>query len=833
MRALLASSPDFFLHAGNITPALLHDRFTLKYIGHGAEGLVLQATSRISAAIYALKIRLHSDALSERETAIGQLITALYAAGQDPRTAILPAIKFYDSGTAEWPKQVLIDFMSTYRPYPYTTNKTTVMMDFALQEYSPGVTLAEFLTRMNPAEDAILSVVVQLLLVLCDLQNGFEFVHTDIHPHNVLVESDSSRAPTVWHYTVSSDTVFNVRSIHRPRLLDFGLSRWNYAGKVFHVAADDRAFRPWIDVHALGLLLVKWIDRTLFESLGPSSRLLAVICELFSLESIDDEYSEPYRAVQAYLRNKLQPYSTPTSAFSYDDLQDACREIRRRGVVQRPNTPVVSAYSVLQACRSTLAEYIAYTPTEQDTIIDMTLHIGRSSLVTRSAWKAVEKSSARSWSKTDNIALDDELRKRTIQSEMSTYLTNICGGKNTYPYAMKCVQCTTPLRAGCDGHGQYRSIGGDVSAVHACSTACARASMAVPNSIHSVQVGRQHPLHAVMADNPWLVAAVGEALADGSFRVTRPAVAAPLVAWVQQVGPKRSAYDDDEMADAGDDELRGARTMDRGTSVLSSTSLAWRGEASPPTAPSASRKRSADYYPDDDDEYELHSPPAPSLRLAPPEEAPLPPLRRSSPLSTSTKRSADDLDDDDIDMEPAPRRGMTLRRIPSPVVLEMIEALVMSGALPMKTFDGMSRLAHKAGESVEHLRVFLDRLPPGLVGEAASSLLRRRVRTVMERLEISMAVILLLRNRAGASRIKNSRTLTTPLHWAARGGYAAVAEVALATGADINAADAYGFTPLDYAVAGGQPAHTTDPSETMASWLEERLAVRSGRAFTS
>jgi hypothetical protein len=366
--------------------------------------------------------------------------------------------------------------------------------------------------------------------------------------------------------------------------------------------------------------------------------------------------------------------------------------------------------------------------------------------------------------------------------------------------------------------------------------------MAAPDSIHSVQVGQQHPLHAVLTRNPQLVDMVGEALADGTFRVTRPSVAAPLVAWMQQIGPKRGAYSDDRM-DADDiEDDRGVRAFDRGAAALSSGDLAWRGSA-PASVSVLSRKRQVDD--DDDDEVDWRRlapvpvpvpPPASSAASSSSSSAAAPPLLplRTTPPRTPTaasKRATDEMDAD-LDLEPPRHRGLVLRRIPSGVMLEMVEALVLAGAAPMTTFEGMSRLAHRAGENIDQLRAFLGRLPAGLVSEAASSLLRRRVRTPEERLDISVAVSLLLRNRASASMVKNSRTLTTPLHWAARGGYATVAEVAIATGADINGADAYGFTPLDYAYAGGQPANTGDPSETMVSWLEERLAVRSGRALS-
>lgn len=418
----------------------------------------------------------------------------------------------------------------------------------------------------------------------------------------------------------------------------------------------------------------------------------------------------------------------------------------------------------------------------------------------------------------------------------------------TEPQTMQCVQCTTPLRAGSAGHGQYRCVGRDASTVHACSAACARATMAAPDSIHSVQVGQQHPLHAVLTRNPQLVDMVGEALADGTFRVTRPSVAAPLVAWMQQIGPKRSAYSDDRMDDDDIEDERDVRVAARGTVTLPRSDFAWRAAEPVPTS-APSHKRSVDDD-DDDDEVDwrrLAPVPVPVPVPAPPPPPPvstasLPALRRpptrtrvllppAAAPAAASKRATDEMDAD-LDLEPPRHRGLVLRRIPSGVMLEMVEALVLAGAAPMTTFEGMSRLAHRAGENIDQLRAFLGRLPAGLVSEAASSLLRRRVRTPEERLDISVAVSLLLRNRASASMVKNSRTLTTPLHWAARGGYATVAEVAIATGADINGADAYGFTPLDYAYAGGQPAHTGDPSETMVSWLEERLAMRSGRAFS-
>lgn len=475
---------------------------------------------------------------------------------------------------------------------------------------------------------------------------------------------------------------------------------------------------------------------------------------------------------------------------------------------------------------------------------------------------------------------------------------------------MKCAQCALPLSTTARGHGEYRPIG-TAAAFPACSTACARATTAPPNSVHSVHVTTRHPLHAVLAANPVLVAAVGSALSDGTFHIERPAVATPLVRWIQQIGPKRSVYDDDVMEDA-DDELRGARTMDRtpNDDFTWRDAFTWRADPAAPAAPAAppatvtvptSQKRNAHDYLDeylDDEADRARRPPAmrrpptqpyydpfaaaapapppaepyrdPLATVAPvppsaadarrppaepyrrdtlatvapaPSPSPfteprtpvapalekLPPLR-AGPVRTP-KRTVDNFDDDD-DMDMARPLGQPPPRIPTVVALEMVRALVMSGVIPLTSTNGMVSLAKHIGTGVAALEAHIRNLPAGLISDAASSLMKQRPATQEARLHISVAASLLLRYRPMAAVVKNSRTLTTPLHWAAYGGYAAVADVAITNGGDINGADAYGFTPLDYAVANGQSAHTADLGQTMAAWLEERGGMRSGRAFS-
>lgn len=157
---------------------------------------------------------------------------------------------------------------------------------------------------------------------------------------------------------------------------------------------------------------------------------------------------------------------------------------------------------------------------------------------------------------------------------------------------------------------------------------------------------------------------------------------------------------------------------------------------------------------------------------------------------------------------------------------------MLSGAIPLTTFRGVTAQAAAAGESSDKLHQFIARLPAALVADAVSSLLRRRVVSMTERLEITAAVIALLRNTPRVTMVHNPRTLRNPLHWAAYGGYVSVAEFMIGAGSDINAADGHGFTPLDYATAGQRHMDDDTTQPMMTEWFERRRGYRGGRAFS-
>jgi ankyrin repeat protein len=156
---------------------------------------------------------------------------------------------------------------------------------------------------------------------------------------------------------------------------------------------------------------------------------------------------------------------------------------------------------------------------------------------------------------------------------------------------------------------------------------------------------------------------------------------------------------------------------------------------------------------------------------------------------------------------------------------------MLTGALPVRSYADLVSTAHTVGRDSATLLHFVHTLAPNMVAETMSLILRERPFGTQDRLQRVSAVTILLRAVPDAGAYAAQRTGRTPLHWAAYSGYSIIAERMLAHGAEINGTDVYGYTPLDYAHAGGQRA-SIEPPETMAEWLTTRGAVRSGRPFS-
>lgn len=423
--------PEFvFSRAKKVVPRMVDATFfKQEVIGAGSFGLVYRvATKDAARRQYALKVEITDAESNHREAAVGMLMTALYAAGQSAENALLPVIKFYDSGTGTWTRTEIELFFGDLSfalrdelmGYAFTDDDVTeAVVNLSLMELSRGTSLDVFVRNQqrlfapknqDQGHKAILDIIVQLLLTLSDLQNAFEFVHYDVHSGNIKIETDTTKK-YVWHYTVSSDTVFNVRSDSRPILLDFGLSRLRYKDKLYFnpgefydlEAGELGEYFPWADVVRLGCAVLRRMGAGLYDALVPSSALLVVLAKMFSTKVEDSSDTEDYRLIQTALWSKRHPQSPKAQVIDYEKVADAADGFDKVMVIQpRPGTTGVSAYSVLNKCRTALVEYISYAPTADETVVDMTLHIGRQSLATRAAWKAVEKSGARAWFEADD-----------------------------------------------------------------------------------------------------------------------------------------------------------------------------------------------------------------------------------------------------------------------------------------------------------------------------------------------------------------------------------------------------------------------------------------------
>lgn len=425
--------PEFILsRTTNVTPSMVDATFARTVIGAGAYGMVFAVTTRDSAQRrYALKVEAAELGSGHREAAVGMLMTALYAAGQNPEPMRLPVIKFYDSGTGVWDREQVLNFFGGASPttrdlmefaFPDDTTPTATV-NLSLMELSGGTSLNVFIRdqqrafrphKQYKAQKPILDIVVQLLLTLANLQKAFEFVHYDIHSGNIKIETDTTKN-YVWHYTVSSDTSFNVRSNARPVLLDFGVSRLRYQDKLYFSSEElynlkegqMREYRPWADLVRLACSVITRMDTTLYYSLNSKMGLLRVLLEMFSTEVEDIPATQDYLTVQGSLRSQFDPSDPRSKMVSFQLVAPAAERLSASVIIEpKPGTTGATAYRVLHECRAELMEYIMYAPTAEDTVVDMTLHIGRESLATEAAWKAVEKSGARTWSRTDDA--DDE-----------------------------------------------------------------------------------------------------------------------------------------------------------------------------------------------------------------------------------------------------------------------------------------------------------------------------------------------------------------------------------------------------------------------------------------
>ena len=416
------SNRSFFLGTSKvITPEMLTSYYSFELAGRGSFGVVLHARVRTSPVTeFALKLTFGAPEIGHREAAVGHLMTTLYAACDDPVGALLPVVKVYDSGYAVWTAEEARRFLDPFvwrgagvPDYPREVLAAriggSVQTSMMLMEYSTGLSLAEYIddvARRQPqqqAEKLILDVLVQLLLVLSDLQTALEFVHYDLHTSNVMVETVPSGS-MVWHFTASSDTAFNVRTNVRPRLLDFGFARLRrgstfYASrsKGYYVEGGTLAdYRPWADLHMLAHEIIGDMGKRLYDGLAPTSNLLFVLSKMLDMEVTPTDGAAGYLGLRRGIQAKLHPYDS-ANAVSFEQMQEFSKMAKLYVVQAKPDSPSTTAYSVLKDSQTALAEYISYKPVDTDTIVLMSLQVGRSSLATKSAWKAVEKAAARSW----------------------------------------------------------------------------------------------------------------------------------------------------------------------------------------------------------------------------------------------------------------------------------------------------------------------------------------------------------------------------------------------------------------------------------------------------
>lgn len=95
--------------------------------------------------------------------------------------------------------------------------------DHVFMEYIPGMTLREWLLSPQYNFADYVSILLQLNLALATAQNYAAFVHYDLYPWNVIVQT--IREPTSFDYHVGKGIVYRYRTTVIPIMIDFGKSR--------------------------------------------------------------------------------------------------------------------------------------------------------------------------------------------------------------------------------------------------------------------------------------------------------------------------------------------------------------------------------------------------------------------------------------------------------------------------------------------------------------------------------------------------------------------------------------------------------------------------------
>jgi MYND finger len=407
-----SATPEFsFETIKRITPTIIRNTYDLTFMSVSPAVLVFRAVVRSKRTAKCLvKIELNNSELPHRNATIGHLLTTLYSVCQDEFSTEIPIIKTYDSAVGRWSykgfKRMLERSLESTRSdaalrvlFSGRDRDTASLYHFSLMELSGGVTFDQFLREHERNEALVLDVLAQILSTLSDLEARLEFVHHSLDAENIAIKKHSQE--TVFHYTTNSASVMNVRSLFQAQLAGLGHARLSYNEKVYSSTetrgierGSPSEYRPWADLHRLAYSIIGHMSKDVFCALAPSSPLLAVLSAMLRMQTLSTMDSIHHDIVAQFV---ALPRSTADDMRhireNYDQLMSRIGQARNIVVMAYPGTTETTAYSVIEACSTVFDRYISYRPTSADKVIDMSLYLGGESSATRSAWKAMQKTS--------------------------------------------------------------------------------------------------------------------------------------------------------------------------------------------------------------------------------------------------------------------------------------------------------------------------------------------------------------------------------------------------------------------------------------------------------
>lgn len=391
------------------SPAWLDATFYTSWLGRGSYGLVLLAVPRADPSQqYALKLMFGDEVAVAREAHIAMLLASLYI-DNAPRSRVrTPVVKTYDYGKAMWPiadvrrllEQTHAPTQQDYSAWlsEWASQSEVPVSALTMEMAGPNTLWSLMIYPVHLSADeyaqAMVSVLLQVLLTLNDLQHMVHAVHYDLRADNVLVQQEPQ--PVVYHWTASSDMAYTLRTQYTARLADFGMARLEYSGPsgqglVFDAdigydfaegAPRGEAYRPWADMQLLAVSLMLGMPYYRVLQL-PRSPLWTLLAAMTAMQTAP---GEPLALVHAYFQALSTQASSP-SADQHRMASAAAESARSRVADPLPDTPLPSARTVLHATRALFANAVAQ-PGEQ--IFDMSLHVGDQSSATQAAWAAVQ-----------------------------------------------------------------------------------------------------------------------------------------------------------------------------------------------------------------------------------------------------------------------------------------------------------------------------------------------------------------------------------------------------------------------------------------------------------